>query len=251
MASSNNWYTLRAIVEQCMIDLGVDMSAPNKARYMSWAIMGYRQLQLNVYKQIKTGIFPLSEINTVDLPSDYVQYSRIGLQVGSKILEFSSNNNIALEFTLDEDGNETPNPFVSMGYRPNGINTNNYINMNNYWGAGFNNIPVRDYFRIDLNRGRIIFSTHIELSQIYMEYIADGLDCIEETLVNPMAYEVIRCYVHLQRVKFSRSGTLAERQMWTEAHKTAISAFQLAKMDLNIQGIRDVSNEFYSLGAKR
>ena len=247
---NNNWYTIRAIVEQCMIDLGDNTSLSRKAQYMSWAIMGYRQLQLKAYKQVKSENLPVSEINTVTLPSDYVGYVKVGVQIGDKIVQFSNNNNIATVFSLDADGNEVANGYVAEDFVLNGINTNNYL-ATQFWTNTFGMLPIRDFFKIDLPNNRIVLSAPSQFKTIYLEYITDGLDCIDETIVHPMAYEVIRCYVHLQRFNFARSGSNADRQYFSLKYQTAINAFREGTMDSNVQDIIDVSNRYYSLGEKK
>jgi len=247
---NNSYYTIRAIVEQCMIDLGENTSLARKAQYMSWAILGYRQLNLNVYKQVKAENLPVSELNTVTLPPDYVQYTKIGIQVGDKIVQFSNNANIATVFALDEDGNEVPNGYVAESFVLNGINTDNYL-ANEFWFNTFGTLAVRDFFRIDLASNRIILSAPCVFKNIYLEYITDGLECIEETIVSPLAYEVIRCYIHLQRLNFARSGGAGDRQYFSMKYQTAINAFRESNLQTNIQDIIDVSNRYYALGAKK
>jgi len=247
---NNNWYTLRAIVEQCMIDLGENTSLSRKIQFMSWAIIAYRQLQLKAFKQLKAENLPVSDINTVDLPSDYVQYTKVGVQVGDKIVQFSSNNNIATIFELDDNGNEMANRFVAESFLLNGTNTNNYL-ADRFWISNFGSLPVRDFFRIDLASNRIILSAPIPSKTIYLEYITDGLECVEETIVHPMAYEVIRCYIHLQRANFSRSGNGSDRQYLSLKYQSAIDAFRVGTLDSNIQDIIDISNRYYALGAKK
>lgn len=129
----------------------------------------------------KNTTLTISDINTVQLPRDYIDYAKIGIIVNGRIHTLTVNPNLAVPHTGDcgEDTNAYQDNTQELPATPQfGIS------------GGYN---VAEY-KIDKRNRRIIVSGNPPGGTLYLEYISSGISMSEETNI-PRAYvPVIRAY---------------------------------------------------------
>jgi hypothetical protein len=149
----------------------------------------------------KDALLDVSVTNTVDLPSDYVDYIRIGIIINGKIWTLGLNEDIPFTSKLNCGVEETPDDNITV---PASIE--NYV-------AEHQNMPVFMYhygvsggqnyskYRIDKERRQIIFDTAIPYSKIYIEYVSSGVSIDGETYVPRQVVPCIRQYLIWQALE--------------------------------------------------
>ncbi len=133
-------------------------------------------------KGIKSGKFAVSDVNTVALPEDYINYVFIGTISNGEKVSYGDNNNIAK--TLTESCAEDQNKNYSE--------TTDYPIGQHYSITGGVNIID---FTIDKKNRRIILRGNITNKEIYMEYISTGISFSEKTLVPIQYYSMLEAYI--------------------------------------------------------
>jgi hypothetical protein len=130
----------------------------------------------------KTVIIDVNEINTIDLPSDYIDYEVIGYIVNGKITSLSKNPNIPIPISGD-CGADT-NPFPDLVQDLPSVPTFGV-------GGGYN---VAEY-TIDKRGHRIIIQGTVPGNQILLKYTSSGISLTEETYIPKQYVPAIRAYV--------------------------------------------------------
>lgn len=145
----------------------------------------------------------VSSINTVDLPTDFVDYIVIGYTVGNKIVSLSYNPRLAIPQTEDCGELTTPYP----------LSSNQEMPLERHYGAG--GITTMEY-KIDKRNRRIILSGTIPNSQVILEYISSGIS--NQTVVPRYAVPAIRSYVYWMRCfndpRVAMNDKNDKRELW-------------------------------------
>ncbi len=261
----NNYYTVDSVVKNALTDIG-ETTTHLYQLFLKFALDGLREQQIEFSREIKTVKLRMNDYQSVDLPEDYVDYIKIGIQVGERIFTMGVQNDIALHNDVDSCGNPIKNlPQAPFDTAPNGINFDNY---GGYWFNNFTDtniggqgntgrlfafgggIPSRGLYRIDRERRQIRFDDSVHRADIYMEYISDGFNPTDATLVNPLCYEYLRCYIHNRRVEGNDNASQALKyekgqNLWY-AKKAAAGRLG----ELTVQDIINSSRKGYRLTNK-
>ena len=130
----------------------------------------------------KTTVLTISDINTVALPQDYIDYLQIGIIVNGQIRTLSLNPQIPIPITMDcgEDTNGFSDLIRAYPASPQ-------------FGAG-GGYNVSEY-KIDKRGRRIVLQGAVPGGQVIMEYISSGISLSEENYFPRKYLPVIRAYV--------------------------------------------------------
>jgi hypothetical protein len=200
------------------MDIGDTMSRYEQFKH--WAIEGYRDFHFDLAQEVKTTVLTLTAWKAVDIPIDFVDWVMIGVVVDNQIRVFTHDNRISLyRPDADQDGVTDPitttvDPTVQEGVpfwfwnnrTSQGEDAGQLYGLTTkYNGVG--------YFKFNKERGEIQFDPSVDGSTvIYLEYISDGIDPCEKTMVNLYAAKLIKMYIHWCRLRFSKSANQAQIQ---------------------------------------
>lgn len=242
--NSNNYATLDMVVRSAMATLGMD-SMHNYKQFLHFAIEGYQDFHFDQASEIKHTELDVTNWKSVKLPTDFVDVVRLGVRRGDHVIPFDKNSDISLYFDKDECGNPMAHSdYVCSKSIPSadiGVNfgypssTDHYFhNLINESGEHEGRMYGRGggaykngSWKINRERGEIQLSSSVSESKIYLEYLANGFDPNEETMVNQYAKKLIKLYIIWQyheynhEPRINRSASRHEDLYYAERNKVA------------------------------
>lgn len=179
-----------------------------------------RELTFDSLKNINPVALPVSSTGTVDLPCDYVDMVKIGLQRGQKIKPLVQEDSINRLQNKDSNGvpilySEPQQDNIDIRFTPflleSEFVTDNYEPRGRLFGfsAGW----LNDGYKVLRERGQIQLDQNITDTQIYLEYISDGQSSDNATMIHPYAQKTIEAYIFWQFKEHSRTYGAGERQL--------------------------------------
>ena len=223
---SMNKVKLSQIIRDYMITLDHDdyVSNASDTAIRNIALRGIREIGFDIGKKIRSIKLDVESNDTITLPDDYVDVSKIGI-VGSdgiiRALTHNGNLNYSQKYEVDSDGNAT-NQKNDSANNPLDIEANlvldrqddktsttsssaddlNAYVFENYtfqggtgrlYGVG-GGASVGEY-RINLDQNRIEVASNDSFSQVVVEYVADEARSTDPE-VHVYAEEALRCYIY-------------------------------------------------------
>lgn len=186
------YWTIGAIVDQMIIDNS--LSEHFFAKFLSWALWGYRELQFDVYQDTETCLLEVSDLRTVTMPGNYVDFCVIGALRGQYVIGLAKNDSLS---RLKPSGDVKVRGLLSQNL-PNGIEFNSYSGGYFFNGSGsgaglpnarsFNIVKRDGFYQVDLD-------VNFTCDHLYVEYISDGFKPCGETVVNPLFADYILKYL--------------------------------------------------------
>lgn len=202
------------IVRDMMVE--DDRSSMHKyQQLLQIAIRGVREMNIDITHTIKSVLLSIDpDLRTADLPEDFIDYSKIGIEVNGQLVTLSVNNDISLLKRTDSCGNlEAPvgNGRLAQYYNDSSLSSYPGVYFYNVYnsygqftgrmygqGSGLN--PV-GYYRLDYARRQIMFSTVVDVNNVVMEYLSNGLSSTECILVPETAYETLISWIQWKTSK--------------------------------------------------
>jgi len=223
---ARNTVPLNQIINDFIITLADDDYAGNASdvQVRTHALRGIRDMGFDVSKKIRSLVLAINSVNnTVELPDDFVDWSKVGV-VGSDGLVYvlGENKNINYSqayqdghgikvtdsddaadsdgdgvFDRIEDKNSTAGSVESTDFNSTVFRDYYYGNQNAIYGAGGGR--YRGEFRVNLDQNRIEISPISNVSEVVIEYVADEARSknpsvhvyLEEALTSYMYYRII------------------------------------------------------------
>lgn len=208
------YVTLDYVVKNAMLPLEQN-NMRGYQTLMQYAIRGFRELKLFSSQSAKIAYCEMLPNKSINLPSDYVKYVKIGICRGGRVLLLSVDNSICLGSKVDNCGNPLPvvlDQFDGLSTADAGLFGIGWPFLDHYrngqWvgglygvGAGFNGLG---YFREDFSTNTIQFSSEVPSQTIILEYISDGLNP-DGTAAIPVQYlECLLAWIHWKRLEFKK-----------------------------------------------
>lgn len=249
---ANQYVTIDQIVRSTLGDRGETNHLYSS--YMRFAIKGYREFNYDHALEIKTESLAMTAYNAVNLPCDFVDWVKIGVPVGDRILRLSPGSDINLINTTDDDGDETTNISaneVDFGY------DDYYEHQGEWYGLYFNargeNLgrnfgnggSTGGQFVIKKDREQIQFTSDINCDNIYLEYITDGINPSGGTLVHKYAQSTIEAFIHWQVAKFKFGAASNEAQALKQEHYNQLRIYKARVNPLTPSILIDIANGSY------
>lgn len=192
-----------------------------------------RELTFDTLKNINTIVLDVSDTGSADLPCDFVDWVKIGAEVGQYVQPLVQKQGINRLVNRDSAGLPINFPNDSI------INTDSVnFPFNNgwfgsyWWGNGFqDNYPwygfnagnIQDGFQVFRERNQIQSDQLLGATSIYLEYISDGQNSDDATQIHPYAQATIEAYIFWQFKEHNRSTGDGERQraesLFTKEHR--------------------------------
>ena len=220
-----NKVKLSQVIRDFIITLDHDdyVSNASDVAIRNIALRGIREIGFDIGKKIRSIKLDIESNNTVTLPDDYVDVSKLGI-IGSdgiiRALNHNGNLNYSRKYEVDSSGtatNETndseDNPLnieaniikdreddktstSSSADSTNAFIFENYVfqgGTGRLYGIGGGASPGE--YRINLDQNRIEVAANSSFSQVVMEYVADEARSTDPE-VHVYAEEALRCYVY-------------------------------------------------------
>jgi hypothetical protein len=257
--------TIRYVVMSILNRLQ-DYSMKNYKRLVQIAIEGYTE-ELSLFHTgngLEVVYLHMSTAKTVDLPADFITYTKIGFPVNGKLRVLTQHENILFPRVYDDTGDAVGNT--------NDVGTSGIADAiffsdhwrNGQWIGGLFGLPGgldRAYYRVDMERRQIVFSGSTPRSEIVLEYISSGLKSDGSSLIPRECVDALRNYVLWQMVINDMTGFMTGRaQMKTAAGEIArrkqeftesIAALRSFNLEPTIEELKSALYSGYRQSPKR
>jgi len=176
-------------------------------------IDAFSQLNIFTLDTIETAYFTIGDTNSILLPSDYIDYTKIGfLDAGNHPWTLTLNKNLmrksVVECGLPLDRvlggacaafpSEFPYPDYGVNFA-SAFTNGNVVNTQYAMGGGFN----AGYYRVDRQGGYLLIKGLPTGTTAFMEYKSTGVSLCGGTIVPRRALETIICKVMLIKSEFN------------------------------------------------
>ena len=234
---SRNYIPLTQVVNDFIVTLDTDdyvSNAPDNT-IRSFALRGIREMGFDMLKVVRSLKMPVSSNNTIELPDDYVDWSKVGV-VGTDGLVYvlGENKNLNVSQTYDLDGSGDPQDLDGDGFYDrvdsksatssgspasdagiaDGMESyifRNFVHENNQgrlYGIGGGNYYGE--FRVNLDQNRLELKSNSSISEVVIEYVAD-----EARSVNPRVHlyeeEALRSFIYYKMIERKASVPANEK----------------------------------------
>lgn len=239
-----NIYTLDNIVRGALADKQYPMHF--YLQFLTYGVDSLRQLNMDVMQDVKSVRLPINSYYAATLPNDYVDYIRIGNELGEYINSFGHKRDSFNRLNkFDSQGNKISYADIEAvnGLLPNnweGFWYTNYINdKGEHLGRIFNNKPsFRDSFVIIRERGEIQLDVSYTGTTIVMDYISDGLSTDASNSVHPYAVDAIKSYIFWKQKDHGRQYSNADKQYAKDEYYNQLRILRARMNNIDVQDIR-------------
>lgn len=174
-----NVIELRKLVEEVLVEEETPIRA--YARYKIAAIRGLTELHLLHLDKHKEAWLPVSTIETVTLPDDFVRFEAIGVPIHGRLWTFTKDDKIITPTGLI-GGSEALN-----SDRGEGVEKEVNFDPGYTTGGGYNT----NYYKIDLDNNRIILQG-TDRTEVLLYYLSSGVSIDTATYVPLQAVKALK-----------------------------------------------------------
>lgn len=160
-------------------------SASNFQRYLHIVLNGRQYYGFTSSTEYKTVNLTISALNVIDVPIDFIDYVRIGMESDNQIWTLTKNNNIVLPTGIScgalTSADTTPIADATL-----------WLDFSSTGGKNFM------YYRYDKESRRIVFRGDGVGREVILEYISDGVSMDAETYVPSDMVPMLTAYLEWQ-----------------------------------------------------
>tara|TARA_R100000482_G_scaffold99368_1_gene43023 strand:+ start:214 stop:1053 length:840 start_codon:yes stop_codon:yes gene_type:complete len=238
---SMNKVKLSQIIRDFIITMDDDdyVSNASDIAMRNFALRGIREIGFDLGKKIKSIKLTVQSNDTIVLPDDFVDVSKIGIVSADGViraLTMNGNLNYSRKYEVDSNGTATNETHDSeegpLNIEANFINDrqddksatstgdvdefNAFIFENYLFQGGFGRLygvgggAAPGEFRINLDQNRIEISANSNFTEVVMEYVADEARSTDPE-VHVYAEEALRCYIYYKLVERKASVPANEK----------------------------------------
>ena len=244
-------YTLDKLVRSALATRGYPMHW--YIQFMHYAVQGLRELNFDTLQIVKSVRLPINSYKAVSLPCDFVDYIRVGEEVGQYVFSWAEKDSMTRLNKFDQNGNKVPYGDIEAtnGLLPNnweGFWYTNYINdKGEHLGRIFNNKPAfRSSFALLRERGEIQLDVDVTATEIVLDYITDGTSIDSSNAVHPYAAQAIESYIFWKMKEHSRAFNLSERQLAREEYYNQHRILRARMNNMDVQDVQRSLSRSYS-----
>lgn len=204
--------TIETVVAYILDELNMsERYAEMAERVANFVIRGFTDMNMFHLTNIQVEYLKVGQDNTVNLPDDYIDYRKIGIEVNGRVWTLTLNDNIALPRAMKcgEDIRKvisSPNPSqfgLNFGYYfPDHVRNGRYIGGLYGVGGGFN----LAYCRIDKERRQIVLDGRVPKCEVVLEYVSTGVSMSRQTIIPRIALEPLIAFGIWKMTPFDRIG---------------------------------------------
>lgn len=237
-------YTLDNVVRGALAEKGYSMHW--YLQYLTYGVDALRELNFDVLQNIKSVRLPVNSYKAAILPNDYVDYVRVGNELGQYIYPWGEKRDSYNRLPkFDSQGNKVPYGDIEAenGILPNnweGFWYTNYINdKGEHLGRIFNNRPgFRESFVILRERNEIQLDVSTTNKEIVMDYISDGTSLDASNSIHPYAFAAIKSYIFWKHKEHNRHYNLSERQVAKDEYYNQLRILRARMNTIDVTDIR-------------
>lgn len=183
-----------------------DSSSHEFRRLYNIGVRGIREFNTDITGTFVTKLLDVRANKTVELPEDYISYSKVGIiNEKGEIITFRKNNQLSTfneNHTLKSERFEDV-PKVTSITNPSVPLSSPYVFYNffisnqsyNLFGIGGGGQNLGEY-KVDEECGVIVLGSSFQYDKILLEYLSDGMDCeADDYMVDSRASEALLAYM--------------------------------------------------------
>lgn len=226
--------TLDEIVRTVQSDMGMN-TTHDYLRLLHIAQRGLKELTFDILGSSKIDLLEVSSALRIDLPSDFIDYTFIGLVADNgTLVPLGSKDNIPRVGT----GNTLPQLASETIY-----NDENVIGMGGIYGNGGGQNSYGYYApQIDIDNEQIVLTSIAAGKWVYLEYIGDGSVTTGHSVIHPYAEEALASYIYWKAIQrrrnYPQSEKQAARQDWYNEKRKSRSRLKSFTKEEALQTIR-------------
>lgn len=223
---------------------------------------GLRELSFDLpLKTLRYQILTLNSINQATLPTDYADWAKVYVRVGQylhPLIEDKSLNTIPnydSDFTEQAyiDGVATQTTTTNAWYNGYGAPYWYMTNYNNYGentGRRFGGVgTMSDTFNVDTTRNLIKINEYLDITEIVLVYIGNGLDADSATHINAYAQNCVEAYCMWQFKENNRTYSAGEAEVARQLYITERQILQARLSDLTVDRMKRIA-QISAIGMK-
>jgi hypothetical protein len=202
--------TIDTVVAYVLSDMNLEHEYATKGEKVAqMALRGFMDFNMYHLDNIRVKYINVIPDNSIDLPTDFIDYVKVAVNLNGKLWTLTVNDSIPLP-EIDKCGQQIQditNTFQWQGggfYFPDHYNNGFFVGGAYSLTGGFNTA----YYRIDIENRKIWFRGFVPNGQIVLEYISNGVNLSEQTLIPRIAVEPLVNFIHykfaLQDVRKNR-----------------------------------------------
>jgi hypothetical protein len=209
MADKTSGYVnLNYVVNSVLMDMD-EYTTSKRKKILQYAIFGVTELNIFVLPSVEVAYLRQNDDFTIDLPDDYLDYIKVGVEVGGpderRIVTLTLNNTLPLPNTdklkicpnscVDEPTltlNNTDYFIPGFGYYfAEHYRNGQYVGEMYGLGGGMGLMQ----YRVDLKNRQIILNELFENGEIVLEYKSTGIKTDGSTTIPRQAVAALRAYI--------------------------------------------------------
>ncbi len=219
------------------------------ARCLKYSSDCIRELLFDTLQTINTVRLPLNGLFEAEIPADYIDGAKVGIQVGQFIRPLIRRDTINPMANFDSTGTQINYPNAdelsddTWGdfWQSWGVNINtNGENTGGYYGIGAGSEP--DTYTIDEGRNVIQLNQNVGVSKIVLQYLSDGTYTNAATRITPYAQKTIEAYIDWQYKLNSKSYGMGDANQAERGFYNELRKLRARKSDLTPELIARIIN---------
>lgn len=234
----NAFIPITQVVDSYLNERG-EYEKENYMRYLQIVLEGYSNHQIYNPVFIKTVELEINSANIAQLPSDYIDYVRVGVVRSGRIYTLTRNDKLYLH----------SNELCGVQTLADGADSVATINESVVWygaGGGYN----FGQYRFDKGRSRIYFGGDLASYTVIMEYVSDGISTDDITYVPRPILPLLKAYLDYI-ISLREKDALGRTQMLMQIYFNEVDKFNQLTSGFTVDEFLDAVRSGYSQGAKR
>jgi hypothetical protein len=214
-------------------------------QFLKWGLDALKKWQVEGAQEVKTIPLQMDSKKAVRFPDDYMGYVKLGIRLNGRIVAFVRDDSIEANCNRDPHGDEVNTPEYEYKFM-NCYGSDGRRSEIKGYGRNHNGIG---YFTVNETQREFQFSSDVKTGTVYLEYISNGFNPNTETLVNTIAAESIRDYIHYCEARFNpRLGdAAAETRERKNTYLESVDGAKAALSNLSLEGILEATTRPFTL----
>ena len=224
---------VKTIVKEALMEMGEDTLA-KYPRALSYALSYYRKWHKEKARNYKYLISAPDELERVVLPDDYVDWVRIGVISGNRIIPAQENKTSIGVRPTQADGTPEGYPATNDARTLGGVTAGVYTSSahSGLYGPNFNawgentggvsgkagNKPILNFTYLK-EENAIQFNTGLAYNEVYIEYLANPFEIGQETLIHYYGIDPMKSYIWYMFAFHNKTSTEMEVDRKRRLHK--------------------------------
>jgi hypothetical protein len=250
--------SLKDVVKRVLFEDG-ETTMHKYALYKGFGVDFLRDYYIDGGKDVKSVVLDVDSVKRVQLPDDYIHYTKIGVRVGSNVRVFLSDDTLSTIWNQDDCENDTANPETPDWDRLKGHDYSYtgswyFSNVINGWGEhvgtryGFGNERISDAF--SFYKDHIILNGGTSADQIILEYISSDMVYGEDTCVPITAEEACKTYIRWKVVDVDRKTALNLKETYRQRFSNEWRKAIARKQKITTEDIMNVVRSHFMMAPK-